>query len=449
MNPNHLPQLPYQVSELLAQIHLRLDMEFGAVQVEGEVSGLTQARSGHRYFSLKDADGQLRCAWFRNSIRGQNIREGQKVVAHGHLAVYSPRGDLQFIVRSVEDSGEGALAAAFQKLKKKLEAEGLFDPARKLALPPNIRRIAIVSSPQAAALQDVLVTLRRRDPFMNVVLSPVSVQGLSAPQEISDAIRSISGNNEVDALLLTRGGGSLEDLQAYNSEVVARAIADCQIPVVSAVGHETDFSISDFVASLRAATPTAAAELLSKDRSLEARAVPILQNRLRRALRQSIARAQGRKQELQQRLQRQSPLRRLTSQTQQLDSLTKRLHSNVIRQLNIREQHFDNLQTRLHHCGPQKRLIARHAELVRLQQNLQQQIDAQLLQSARRTRELKLRLHSLGPNQVLNRGYAIVHQDDTVIERASQLKDDVPTQIQWSDGTRIAKVGKLFATRKS
>lgn len=438
MNSSHLPKLPFQVSELLARIHHQLDLEFGAVQVEGEVSGLTQARSGHRYFSLKDLDGQLRCAWFRNSFRGQTIREGQKIIAHGRLAIYTPRGDLQFIVQSVEDSGEGALAAAFQHLKKKLEAEGLFDPSTKRPLPALIRRLAIISSPQAAALQDVLVTLGRRDPFIEVELYPVPVQGETAATEITKALRSLPTDQSFDVVLLTRGGGSLEDLQAFNDEVLARAIAHSSLPVVSAIGHETDFSISDFVASLRAATPTAAAELLSKDRSAQAATLPQLRNRLHRALECRLEDAEAKLVTLTQRLQRQSPVRRLDNQAQRLDGVTRRLERIAVRQLQSAERSYKSLHFRLIQSAPTRKLERQQYTFSEVRQRLLDSLARQLHERSHRLEELQLRLKNLGPEQVLKRGYTIVRQQGVVVAHARNLQADLRASIQWSDGIRGA-----------
>lgn len=431
------PALPYQVSELLSLLHQRVDAEFGAVRVEGEVSSLTQARSGHRYFSLKDYDGQIRCAWFRSSIRGQPLSEGQKVIAHGRLAIYTPRGDLQLIVNAVEDAGDGALAAAFQRLKSKLQAEGLFNEARKKPLPDSVQRIVIISSPQAAALQDVLVTLRRRDPFMQVELIPVMVQGAEAPEQIARALTSVRSESPNDVVLLTRGGGSLEDLQAFNAEVVARSIASCALPVVSAVGHEVDFSISDFAATLRAATPTAAAELLSADRSQQARQLQPLRQRLNIALQRALDRRKREVLQLSQRLDRQEPRRRIETNTQRLDSAVRRLCNCMKRVLETRRARLQLLEARLDRENPQI-TFKTSAEL---QQQLRERLRAnsyrQLESKQNALQQMRFRLESVSPHRVLQRGYAIVRQGDHLVARRSNLTD-LPTElsIEWTDGVQ-------------
>ncbi len=436
--------LPYQVSELLALLHQRIDAEFGAVRVEGEVSGFTQARSGHRYFALKDMDGQIRCAWFRSSIRGQPLTEGQKIIAHGRLAVYTPRGDLQLIVNAVEDAGEGALAAAFQRLKKKLQAEGLFDDSRKLAMPESIGHIIIVSSPQAAALQDVLVTLRRRDPFMQVTLIPVPVQGLEAPEAIARALKSIHETSEGDVVLLTRGGGSLEDLQAFNTETVARAIAACPLPVVSAVGHEIDFSISDFVASLRAATPTAAAELLSTDRSQQARMLVPLELRLNNALQRNLQWHRNRLLQLTNRLQRQAPRRRIETNAQRLDSAYRRLWSSTQRTLDHREQQLLRARIRLRRFHADTYIYERKQRHQVLQQRLRARIVQHMDNHQKVLLNLRARLESVNPRSVLTRGYAMVSDESGLITHSQELPESsVRLSIEWFDGTQTGQFMKL------
>lgn len=429
--------MPYQVSELLALLHQRVDAEFGAVRVEGEVSSFTQARSGHRYFSLKDMDGQIRCAWFRSSIRGQPLSEGQKIVAHGRLAIYTPRGDLQLIVNAVEDAGDGALAAAFQRLKNKLQAEGLFDTERKKPLPQTVQHIIIVSSPQAAALQDVLVTLRRRDPFMPVELHPVPVQGPSAPEQIAQVLLRIKAHTPNTVVLLTRGGGSLEDLQAFNTEIVARAVANCAVPVVSAVGHEVDFSISDFVASLRAATPTAAAELLSVDRSQQAQRLAPLRLRLGNALERSLERKAQETDRLVQRLERQAPRRRIETNTQRLDGALRRLRLSANRLLTAHQAQLRHLHTRLQRVSPGSRLQIARTHHQNLEQRLNAGLERRLGEDRQALSHLESRLESVSPRGVLQRGYAMVHQRGQLLTRGAELADSpAELEIEWSDGVK-------------
>lgn len=436
------PPAPWQVSELLAHMHQRLDAEYGAVQVEGEVSGFMQARSGHRYFALKDRDGQIRCAWFRHSIRGQPIAEGQHVIAYGRLSVYGPRGDLQLVVSTVADAGAGALAATFERLKRALAAEGLFDAARKPPLPAVVHRLLIITSPQAAALQDVRVTLARRDPFLDVELAPVRVQGADAAEQIARALEQVRADAPYDAILLTRGGGSLEDLQAFNTERVARAIARCPLPVVSAVGHETDVSISDFVASLRAATPTAAAELLSIDRRQQNLALSRAQQRLHGLLQRQLATHQQRQQQLLQRLQRQAPQRRLDAQTQRLDQLQAQLMRLITWRLSLYRKPVQNLRDRLLRSHPMRVVALGQQRQQGLQVRLQRTLPPRIRQYQEQLRALRKRLDSVNPRRVLDRGYALVYADKQLIVRQQQWPPGAQTlRIEWADGARTVPVG--------
>src|SRR5215469_8389818 len=254
------------VSELTARIRDLLAKNFVDVLVEGEVSNCREAQSGHIYFTLKDEKSQIKCVWFRQQMRFVKFRpeDGLQVTVRGAIGVYESRGEYQIYVESMDPAGRGALQLAFEQLKRKLEGEGLFDAAHKRPLPLLPSRIGLITSPKGAAVRDVIRILRRRFPNVHVLLVPVRVQGEGAAGEIARAIRFFNQRQNVDVLIVTRGGGSLEDLWAFNEEVVARAIFDSRLPVVSAVGHEIDFTISDFVADLRAATPSAAAEIITE-----------------------------------------------------------------------------------------------------------------------------------------------------------------------------------------
>ena len=297
-----LPAQVWQVGALCRAIADALDARFNPVTVQGEISGFSRASSGHCYFSLKDASGQIRCAMFKRAASMANFtpRDGDLVEVRGRIDVYTPRGDLQLIVESMQQAGQGALFEQFLRLKAKLEAEGLFEPGRKRALPVMPRCIGLVTSLGAAALHDVATALQRRVPHIPVVLSPASVQGAGAAQEIVKALSKLYQYNEqirwlddkskvdlfsderpkIDVVLLVRGGGSLEDLWAFNDEALARAIADSPIPIIVGVGHETDFSIADFVADMRAPTPTAAAELVSESQQAWLGALDLMHDRL-------------------------------------------------------------------------------------------------------------------------------------------------------------------------
>ena len=277
----------WAVGALCHAIADALDARFNPVTVQGEISGFSRAASGHCYFALKDASGQLRCAMFRRaaSLVDFSPRDGDQVEVRGRLAVYEPRGDLQLVVESLSRAGQGALFEQFLQRKAKLEAEGLFDPARKRALPTMPRAVGVVTSLGAAALHDVVTALRRRVPHIPVVLAPAAVQGSGAPAELVQALQSLwMSPQPVDVILLVRGGGSIEDLWAFNDETLARAIVQSPVPVVCGVGHETDFTIADFCADLRAPTPTAAAELVSAPRDVWLGALGLIEGKLHDAI---------------------------------------------------------------------------------------------------------------------------------------------------------------------
>ena len=394
-----LPAQVWQVGALCRAIADALDARFNPVTVRGEISGFSRASSGHCYFSLKDASGQIRCAMFKRAASMADFlpRDGDLVEVRGRIDVYTPRGDLQLIVESISQAGQGALFEQFLRLKAKLEAEGLFEPSRKRALPLMPRKIGLVTSLGAAALHDVATALQRRVPHIPVVLSPASVQGANAPQEIVKALSKLYQYNEqirrlkkdllsdflpkIDVILLVRGGGSLEDLWAFNDEALARAIADSPIPIIVGVGHETDFSIADFVADMRAPTPTAAAELVCESQQTWASALDLMQDRLQSTVNryvdnqnQSLDRAQAR-------LGR--PSNWLARQHQQLQSHGQHLKFAVKGQVASQLQHLDTLQT----AWPQQLTSA----VSRMQERL-----------ARSERGLAL----LDPQLVLQRGYA-------------------------------------------
>ena len=281
----------YTVSRLNREAKVLLEGSFPPIWIEGEISNLSRPASGHVYFSLKDAQAQVRCAFFRQHRRllGITLKDGLHILARARVSLYEGRGDYQIIIEYMEDAGEGALRRAFDALKQRLLQEGLFDVAHKKPLPRLPRRLGIITSPSGAVLHDILTTLRRRFPGIAVLVYPVPVQGEGAAEKIADAIRFAGKRGDCDALILARGGGSLEDLWAFNEEIVARAIYTCTIPIVSGVGHETDFTIADMVADARAPTPTAAAEMLSPDQQewlaqfarFEARLLTGIQGQLR------------------------------------------------------------------------------------------------------------------------------------------------------------------------
>lgn len=386
------------VSELNRLANQILTQSFPLFWVSGEVSNLTRAASGHWYFSLKDSTAQVRCVMFkgRNSYLDWVPKEGDKVEARCNVTLYEARGDFQLTVEFLQRAGLGALFEAFEKLKLKLQAEGLFDKAFKKQLPVHPKKIGIITSPDAAALRDVLTTLKRRMPSIPVVIYPTPVQGKGAATFIASAIHQANLHAECDVLIICRGGGSIEDLWQFNEEVVARSIADCTIPTISGVGHETDFTICDFVADIRAATPTAAAELVTPSRESLLNALSQLKSQLSRNTQFILNQRAQALDYLARRLI--SPLQQIEQQKFQLAQISYRLTSSVSQQL----------QTKQHN-------------LLRLSQNLQH----------------------LNPQAVLTRGYAFVQNElGEIISSSQQLKSRDEVTLTFGKGSAEANISK-------
>jgi exodeoxyribonuclease VII large subunit len=371
---------------LNAEVRAVLERGFPLFWIEGEVSNFLRAKSGHLYFSLKDAGAQVRCAMWRP--RAALLRfapgDGQQVLARARVTLYEPRGEFQLQIEHLEPAGVGALQRAFEELKARLAAEGLFDPARKRALPPFPRRIAIVSSASGAAIRDVVSVLARRFPLLEADLFPSLVQGAEAPAQLRAQLERIAALARHDVVLVTRGGGSIEDLFAFNDEALARRIATMPMPVVSAVGHEIDFTIADFVADLRAPTPSAAAELIAPSADALRDRIEVLARRLQRALRHRLDRDAQRSDRLQLRLQARHPLARLEALAERLRAARMRLARIPLPQLAARGQRLEPLQPRL-----QVALLRR------------------LEQRAARLDGFRRSLQALSPLATLERGYAI------------------------------------------
>jgi len=377
----------WSVGALCRAIADALQARFNPVTVRGELTGFSRAASGHCYFSLKDASGQLRCAMFKRAAGGLDFspRDGELVEVQGRLGVYEPRGDLQLIVEDMRRAGQGSLFEEFLKLKAKLEAQGLFDTSRKRPLPVMPRAIGLVTSLGAAALHDVVTALQRRVPHIPVVLAPASVQGANAPAELMAALSALYQvkTAPIDVILLVRGGGALEDLWAFNNEALARLMVQSPVPIICGVGHETDFTIADFVADLRAPTPTAAAELVAQPREAWLGALDQAQRRLSDAVLRMLDRQGQRLDRAMARLGR--PSERLARQHLRLAASAHGLHSAVRHFVQQKEQH-------------QQRLTAQMPTA--LQRAWQQQ--------AQRLERASLRLNLLDPHLVLARGYAML-----------------------------------------
>jgi len=344
----------YTVARLNREARMILEAGIPPVWVEGEISNLSCPTSGHWYFTLKDRDAQVRCAMFRmrNLQVGFRPRDGQLLTVRGRVGLYEPRGDYQLIVEQMEDAGEGALRREFERLKAKLAAEGLFDAALKRPLPSMPRRIAVITSPTGAAVRDILHVLARRFPPAAVLVYPVPVQGAAAVPAILAALEEAGTGQQCDVVILARGGGSIEDLWSFNDERVARAIRGCRLPVVTGIGHETDFTIADFAADLRAPTPSGAAELAVPDRASLLEGLGTTRQRLQLAMQRQLLHTEQRYQALTARLQRAHPGAQLTQQVQRLDELELRLGagwSNYLRQLT---QQLTLVQRALHAISP-------------------------------------------------------------------------------------------------
>ena len=413
---------------------------FGMVWVEGELTNLSRPGSGHWYFTLKDGRAQVRAAMFR----GQNIRvrmqpeTGQKVLVKAKLSLYEARGDYQLIVEAMQPAGLGDLTAAFEQLKQKLDAEGLFAAARKRPVPRTPGHIAVVTSPTGAAIRDIVTVLARRSPTTRVTVLPVAVQGQQAAAAIAAAIAQANrlaeaGVHDFDVILCGRGGGSLEDLWAFNEEVVARAIAASGLPVVSAVGHEVDFTISDFIADARAATPSAAAELLSANREDQLGLLAQYRQQLHAAMRRTLQGRRERVQHLRARLRH--PGERLQQRAQQLDDYGNRLNRALSARLDQARQRLGVANARLLNQQPGSRLPQCQRQLGELERRLRQAMTGQLQARNQRLRGLMQMLHGVSPLATLERGYAILRDaDGQVIRNADQASVDATVSAQLAQG---------------
>ncbi len=444
--PDLFDKLPsekiYAVSELNRLVRGLLENKFTDVQIEGEIANLSKPASGHLYFSLKDDSAQLRCAMFRNRSFGLRYKpqSGDQVIARGKISLYEARGDYQFIIDTLQPAGAGALQQAFDALKEKLLVEGLFDQSRKKALPSMAKKIAVITSPSGAAIRDILQVLGRRFPLLEVVIYPVPVQGTQSAPAICEALERADQQVDIDIILLSRGGGSIEDLWSFNEEQVARAVVTCKTPTICGVGHEIDFTIADFVADMRAPTPSAAAEIITPDQLELRQRLNGYQRSLRSTTNTLIRDKTNQLDWLSKRLQQKHPLQQLQQQAQRVDELDKRLHSAQIRQIQQARQRLGELQTQLARQSPETMLANVKScyqqlalRLTQAWQNKQQILDSQL---ARATSQLAL----LNPQATLERGYSIVR-----LEKSGKLVTDVK---QLSVGTTLktrAAMGEFSA----
>lgn len=431
------------VSALNRAICRVLERNFPLGWVSGEVSNFTRAASGHWYFTIKDAQAQMRCVMFRNRAQHADFtpREGDRIEVRALVSMYEPRGELQLTVEAVRRTGQGQLYELFLRLKQKLEAEGLFDIARKQPLPAHPRSVGVVTSLQAAALRDVLSTLTRRAPHLPVVIYPTPVQGAGAADRIADMIDAANRRAEVDVLIVCRGGGSIEDLWAFNGEGLARAIAASAIPVVSGVGHETDFTIADFAADVRAPTPTGAAELVSPQRSLLLRDLEHRHLQLARAFNRERERRQQQLDYLSRRLI--SPGERLERQRVHLQQLGARLSAAAARPVRVAANAFELARLRWRRCEPD--LEAHRRNVSRCADRLSSGFS--LAQERRHSRlgSLAQRIELLGPRQTLARGYAalIDPSNGLPIRSPAALKPGRTVTVHLADGAADIALGNV------
>lgn len=445
---NYSTQNPdiYTVSRLNSEVRLTLELQFQTLWLQGEVSNFVAAASGHWYFSLKDSAAQVKCAMFKMANRNSSFRpqNGQQVLIRARISVYEPRGEYQLLAEFIESAGAGLLKQQFEQLKAKLQAEGLFDPALKKPLPTQVQRVGVITSPTGAAVRDIVTVLKRRAPGIAVIIYPSQVQGDTAAMQLRNMLSTAIRRSEVDVLIIGRGGGSLEDLWCFNDELLCRAVAACPIPIVSAVGHEIDFALTDFVADVRAPTPSAAAELVSPDQSHLLERIMRLRNSLIQAQRVNLQQAAPKLLNLSQRLLALHPKRRLEQQQQRLDELQLRLVSSIKRRLQQASQQHQFADKSLRQLSPAKALTQQQQHISQLQQRLKQAQQQQLKQHTLRVAQLSGQLNTVSPLATLARGYSITFDaKQQVVTDSRQLKTGDKVAVKLAKGGFDAEIIKL------
>ena len=436
----------YSVSRLNSEVRLTLELQFQTLWLQGEVSNFVAAASGHWYFSLKDSAAQVKCAMFKMANRNSTFRpqNGQQVLIRARISVYEPRGEYQLLAEFIESAGAGLLKQQFEQLKAKLQAEGLFDPAIKKSLPAQVQRVGVITSPTGAAVRDIVTVLKRRAPGIEVIIYPSQVQGDSAAAQLRNMLSTAIRRNEVDVLIIGRGGGSLEDLWCFNDEQLCRAVAACPIPIVSAVGHEIDFALTDFVADVRAPTPSAAAELVSPDQSHLLERISRLRSALIQAQRARMQQVAPKLINLNQRLIALHPKRRLEQQQQRLDELQLRLTASIKRNVLSAQQQQQYLDKSLRQLSPVKMLTQQKQHINQLEQRVKQAQQQQLKQQKQRLAQLSSQLNTVSPLATLARGYSITFDDkQQVVTDSSQLKTGDNVVVKLAAGSFDAEVTKL------
>lgn len=441
----------FTVSRLNQTVSLLLEQEMGQVWISGEISNFSQPSSGHWYFTLKDDTAQVRCAMFRNSNRRVTFRpqHGQQVLVRANITLYEPRGDYQIIVESMQPAGEGLLQQKYEQLKAKLQAEGLFDQQHKQPLPSPAHCVGVITSKTGAALHDILHVLKRRDPSLPVIIYPTAVQGDDAPGQIVRAIELANARQECDVLIVGRGGGSLEDLWSFNDERVARAIFASAIPVVSAVGHETDVTIADFIADLRAPTPSAAAELVSRNQQELLRQILSAQQRLGMAMDYFLANRSRRFTQIYHRLQQQHPQLRLARQQTALERLHQRMNVAIDSQLKRTSQRQSRLLQRLNQQSPQPRIHRAQTRIQQLEYRLAENVRSRLSATRERFGNAVTHLEAVSPLSTLARGYSVsTATDGKVLKKVKQVKTGDVMTTRLEDGWVESQVTDIKPVKK-
>lgn len=434
----------WTVRDLITSLRTQLEREYTDIWLEGEISNFRAHPSGHVYFTLKDESAQIRVVMFRSSARLLRFKpaDGMGVIARGRITVYEDRGELQISAEYLEPKGAGALQIAFEQLKAKLQAEGLFEPARKKPIPSLPRRIGIVTSPQAAALRDILNILRRRHHTVSVLIFPAQVQGDAAPMEVSGGIRYFNKNRSVDVIIVARGGGSVEDLAAFNHEGLARTVSSSTIPVISAVGHETDFTIIDFVADLRAPTPSAAAELVIRSRQEIENQSAALRERLARAMRYRLLMGRQALTELARHGAFSRIMDALGRRHQRVDDLVYRLEKAQRRILERHRRRWEIVAAAVRHYDVRRRLAVMRHELESRNSALLREFRTRLLQKRSHLERLAGSLEALSPVAILERGYALVFDaSGKLLKNASAVAagDEIKAKLARGEVTAIVK----------
>ncbi|MDX3774600.1 exodeoxyribonuclease VII large subunit [Chromatiaceae bacterium AAb-1] len=436
----------YTVSRLNSEVRLALELRFQQLWLTGEVSNFVAAASGHWYFSLKDQAAQVKVAMFKQANRYASLKpqNGQQILIRARISVYEPRGEYQLLADMVEPAGDGLLKQQFEQLKAKLAAEGLFAPERKKTLPAHINTVGVITSPTGAAVRDIITVLQRRAPGINVIIYPSQVQGDTAAAQLRQMLGTAIARNEADVLIIGRGGGSLEDLWCFNDEQLARMVAACPIPIVSAVGHEIDFALTDFVADVRAPTPSAAAELVSPDQSHLLDKLQRLERSLIQAQRYQLQRFAPRWLNVTQRLKQLHPKRKLEQQQQRLDELQLRLHRNITLRLQQHKQQQQFLHKNLQHLSPAADIRQWQQRLAQLQQQLLQTCQQQLKQRQQQWQYLSGKLHTVSPLATLARGYSISFDEkQQVLTSVSQLQPGDTITTRLAEGSFNATVDNI------